>query len=299
MKSFPLKFALLLLLLQSAVELSKAFAPSSIPTLPACHSSWKQLQQTSTISGSSSATILKVSQWAITEGMGLADKMSVSRGLFYLWFFGASGSAGIGRKAFPAFLEKETEKQNLAELGPTLGGDDFGLSPFCVYPKDLKTADVETIVSLPLTVEQIVSKYPVENNFLSAKGYLTFEAYKRYTSQDSGCNPLAVRAIFDTLNCNSNVCEPDKAQTALDSYKQDINAIKSGLLVATATRFGGIFALILLLFLADWQAFIVHAFAGWLPEWPGFDDFPSSFFDPETGIQAIPKYYMWDIPMDV
>lgn len=108
-------------------------------------------------------------------------------------------------------------------------------------------------------------------------------------------NPLAARAIFDTLNFNQDVCNPIVAQEKLNSYKENIDLIKTELLKAKFAGFASIATLLFLLALADYEAFAVHAFTGWFPDWPGFSDMPNSLFDPETGLRAIPKYWINDV----
>jgi hypothetical protein len=121
-------------------------------------------------------------------------------------------------------------------------------------------------------------------------------AYDAFKQANKDCNPLAVRAIFDTFNTNANIVEPEKAQNLLDSYKQDLSSVNGGLLKAALLGYLVIGTLLLLLFLADYEAFVVHALSGWFPMWPGLDDLPGSLFDSETGLLALPKYFVNDVP---
>lgn len=175
--------------------------------------------------------------------------------------------------------------KGLKGQGKTLGGETLGLSPLCGYPEDLAIADVKKILNNKLTVEQLVQKYPVEGNFLSAKGYLTFKAFQEANKDN---NPLAVRAIFDSLNSSTEVCSPDIAQLKLDSYKENPSLIASELLKAKAIGFSSIFTLLFLLGLADVTAF-GHAREGWFPDWPGLTNFPVSFI---SDLKAIPNYWV-------
>jgi len=209
---------------------------------------------------------------------------------FERWFFGASGGAGIARSSFPRMYNSVRTIQSLKGVGPTLGGEKLGLSPICGYPEDLCRADVEKILDNKLSVEQIVKDYPVEGNFLAAKGYLTYQAFKE---ANKDANPLAVRAIFDSLNTSTDVCSPDVAQGKLDSYKENMDLISEELLKAKLLGFSSIFALLFLLGLADVVAF-GHARDGWFPDWPGLSNLPSSLFDPEIGLTSIPKYWLSD-----
>lgn len=61
--------------------------------------------------------------------------------------------------------------QQLKGVGPTLGGPGMGLPAWLIgYPEDLRIADVEKIVHNKLTVRQMVTKFPVDTNFWSARG---------------------------------------------------------------------------------------------------------------------------------
>ena len=211
-----------------------------------------------------------------------------AHGLVHRWFFGASGGAGIARSSFPRMYNSVRYINGLKGVGPTLGGETIGLNPLCGYPEDLSKKDVLKVVNNKLSVEKIVDKYPVEGNFLSSKGYLTFSAFEQ---ANKGCNPLVVRAIFDSLNTSTDVVAPDLAQEKIDLYKTNPEALAGQLLRAKLLGFSSIFTLLFLLGLADVIAF-GHAKDGWFPDWPGLSNGVQSFFDPETGVTAIPKYWL-------
>jgi len=221
-------------------------------------------------------------------GAEFAAEIEASRTAFFIWAFGASGAAGIARSAFPRMYKQVTYIRSLKDEGPSLGGETIGLSPLCGYPIDLCVADVKKIVNNRLSVEQIVAKYPVEGNFLSRKGYLTFDAFQQ---ANKGSNPLAVRAVFDTFAQSTDVSDPNIAQQKIDSYKEDITIINGALLKAKGTGFSAIVVLLFLLGLADIVA-AGHAYHGWFPEWPGGQNFPLCIFDLETGPLTIPKYWI-------
>lgn len=223
--------------------------------------------------------------WVVAPNL---EDVQSARTAFFFWFFGASGSAGLARSAFPRMYKNFRETQSLAGQGPTLGGETLGLSPLVGYPEDLKVQDVEQIINNPLTVEDIVIKFPIENNFLSQNGYLTYPAFKQ-ANQDA--NPLAVRAIFDTFNTSTDVVSRDKAQEILDSYKQDISKVKSNLLTCKLVGYLAIVTLLFLLGLADVIA-AGHAYHGWFPGWPGGRNFPWGIFGEETGLWTIPRYWI-------
>jgi hypothetical protein len=175
---------------------------------------------------------------------------------------------------------------------PTPGEETIGINPLCLYPCDISVKDIRSIVQSKLTVEQIVTKYPVPGNFLADKGYLTYKAWQQYHATK---NPLAVRAVFDTLNTNSEICNPQVAQEKIDAYKNDPKLVASALFGAKLRGWASIFTLLFLLALADYEAFVEHARTGWFPSWPGLDDLPQSLLSSETGLFAIPKYFVSDV----
>ena len=87
------------------------------------------------------------------------------------WFFGSSGGAGIALTAFPKMYTRFRYIQELKSVGPTLGGPTIGINTLlCGYPEDIAIADVDQVVNNPLSVEQIVDKFPQEGNFLTEQG---------------------------------------------------------------------------------------------------------------------------------
>jgi len=205
------------------------------------------------------------------------------------WLVGASGGAGIARSAFPRMYKNVQTIKRLAGVGPTLGGEMVGVSPLCFLPQDLSKADIQKIVNYKLSVEKIVDKGP-KVNYFATRGYLTYAAYEE-ALVGSGCNPLAVRAIFDTFNTNTDTVEPDVAQNKIDAYKADLecNEFKSALLQAKLQGFAAIIFLLFLLGLADTTAFSC-ASRGWFPDWPGTSNLPGSLIDP--GFWTIKEYWI-------
>lgn len=211
-----------------------------------------------------------------------------ARNTFFLWFFGGSGASGIALSAFPRMFEDVQKIQSMKGQGPTLGGETLGLSPLVGYPEDICLADLEAVVKNPMSVEAMVTKFPVEGNFMASNGYLTYEAFSK---ANIGKNNLAVRAIFDTFNRSTNIVEPDKAQDMLDEYKNDIRSIKSRLL---KSKLVGYSSIIVLLFLLGYAGIIIleNLYCGWFPDWPGGTDFPWSLFDEDGAVWTIPKYWV-------
>jgi hypothetical protein len=207
----------------------------------------------------------------------IAVEVQDARNQFFLWFFGASGGAGIARSAFPRMFTQVRYILSLKDCEPTLGGETVGLNLLCGYPQDIAIADVKKVVSNPLSVEQIVQKYPVEGNFLASKGYLTFTAFEQ---ANAGANPAAVRAVFDTFAQSTDLTDPRVAQDKIDLFKEDPKRLNGALLKSKLSGFTAIFGLLFLLGLADVIAF-GHAKDGWFYYWTL-----------EDGIQNIPKYWI-------
>lgn len=175
--------------------------------------------------------------------------------------------------------------RSLKGEGPTLGGEGIGLSPLCGFPEDLKLADVQKIFNNKMSVERMVKIGP-KDSFWAEKGYLRFEAFE---AANKNCNPLALRAIFDSLTTSTSTVEPDNAQELLDAYKTDIEVFKSS---AISSKVQGYFAIGTLLFLLGIAASVsAQALAqGWFPEWPGNDNFPVGLVDP--GLLSIKDYWI-------
>mmetsp|Transcript_21077 Transcript_21077/g.27320 ORF Transcript_21077/g.27320 Transcript_21077/m.27320 type:complete len:243 (-) Transcript_21077:97-825(-) len=211
------------------------------------------------------------------SSMDTADQL-VYRGRAFLWFFGSQGAATVGLGAIPGMKKNVDLIQSLKDEGPTKGGVGIGISPLCGYPRDLARADVEQIVMNPLSVEEIVKKYPVPQVFLSTKGYLTYQAFR---DANSMANPLTVRAVFDSLGQGTNVVDPKLAQIQLDSYRNDLTQFNTQLLKSKATGWAAISVLFSLLGYAYSEAFS-SAYKGFFPDW-----------DPSKGVAAIPTYWHW------
>ncbi|CAB9529801.1 expressed unknown protein [Seminavis robusta] len=201
------------------------------------------------------------------------EGMEVARKTFGWWLMGAAGSGGAARTTFPNIYREYMELQELKgsngssnnnKDGPTLGiGQGLG------FPEDVSVADVEQIVNNPLTVEEITQQFPVENNFLAAKGYLTYSAF---SLANADANPLAVRAVFDSFR-KPKCVEPHVAQQLLNEYKQDPTQIRQNLIIKQATLVMAASSLLFLLGLAD-LATASDFYRGWFPDWPGGTDFP-------------------------
>ncbi|VEU36037.1 unnamed protein product [Pseudo-nitzschia multistriata] len=230
-----------------------------------------QTQRVRNYGSASSSTTRHVIPPEIMEEVGTA------RGQFFLWFFGSSGGGGIALSSFPRMYEQVAYIQSLKGVGPSLGGDTLGISPLCGYPQDIAVKDVEKVANSKLTIDQMVEKFPQEGNYLASKGYITFSAFEQ---ANEGCNPLAIRAVFDTFSQSTNISDPRVAQEKLNLYKQDPFAINGALFKAKVTGFSAVFTLLVLLGLAESIAF-GHAKDGWFHDWTWSD-----------GILNIPDFWI-------
>mmetsp|Transcript_11508 Transcript_11508/g.27027 ORF Transcript_11508/g.27027 Transcript_11508/m.27027 type:complete len:266 (-) Transcript_11508:600-1397(-) len=207
----------------------------------------------------------------------ILDDVQSARGQFFLWFFGTSGAGGIAATSFPRLYGQVSYIQSLKGVGPSLGGETLGLSPFCGYPEDIAIKDVEKVVNNKLTVEQTVEKFPQPENYLASKGYLTYSAFEQ---ANNGCNPLAIRAVFDTFSQSTDVSDPRIAQQKLDMYKEHVFSFNGALLKSKVTGFSAVLTLLFLLGVAEYIAF-GHARDGWFHDWTLSD-----------GILNIPNFWI-------
>ncbi len=229
----------------------------------------------------------------------LSAEQVAARTDFFIWLFGASGAAGVARSAFPRMYNNIREIQsyrnvyggNGANSGNNAGsnGDKVGISPLCGYPRDLAVKDIQAIVQNKLSIDQIVSKYPVENNLWAKKGYITYAAFRQANAK---VDPLAVRAVFDCFSQSTEVSNPEIAQAKLEKYKESLDSFKNDLLYSKVVGWAAIVTLLGLLGLADIEAY-GYAYTGWFPDWPGGRLWlQGGLLDPETGLLAIPKYWI-------
>ena len=177
---------------------------------------------------------------------------------FFIWFFGASGAAGVARSAFPRMYNNIQEIQSYRTVpGKILenNGPMVGISPLCGYPRDLVVTDLTAVLNNRLTIQQIVAKYPVEDNLWAKQGYITYSAFQRANAQ---ADPLAVRAVFDCFSQSTEVSNPDIAQQKIDSYKESLDNFKRDLLKSKVTGWAAIVTLLGLLGLADLEVYSMY-----------------------------------------
>ena len=72
---------------------------------------------------------------------------------FFIWFFGGQGGATVALGQFPKQFEKFKSLFDMSEEGPTESGETVGLSPLCLYPRDISKADLEKVLNNKLSVE--------------------------------------------------------------------------------------------------------------------------------------------------
>lgn len=259
------------------------FQPTTTKTTYTYPSSKTTSTSTSTSSTSPSrSSPLHLTETDITE---IAASSEDARRLFYLWFFGGSGGGGIAVAAFPKMYDRFQTMRSLRDLPPTLGGPTVGLSPLCGYPRDVTRADLEQILSNPMTVEEMVEKGP-KDSFWAEMGYLRYEAFE---AANDGANPLTIRAVFDALTTSTSTVEPDTAQELLDGFRADGGKFKSKLLVTKGTGWSAIGVLVFLLGLTAYVSGEALA-KGWFPDWPGNMNFPVGLVSP--GVWTIPDYWI-------
>jgi len=214
------------------------------------------------------------------------DEMGGARREFFIWFFGSSGAAAIGRRSFPILYDSFKLTQRLAEENPLPEGEKLNISPVCFYPRDVTIEEIMQVIDNPNSVEKMVQRNPVEGNFLAAKGYLTYDAF---LADNKKANPYAIRIVMDTFATTTNVVNPNVAQEKLDSYKADRTgkAVKNTLLASKLKQYSAVFFLLFSLGLADVIAFVV-AMKGWFPDWPGRINLPEGLWNP--GIWTVGNY---------
>lgn len=220
-----------------------------------------------------------------------------ARTYFYLWFFGGSGGGGVALGQFPTQFAKFRELTSMSsDSSLSQGGPTVGISPLCLYPRDLSTADLDAVLvksnkKNQLSVEQMVARGP-KPNYMSQKGYLCFTSF---AAANAGCDPLTVRAVFDAMSTGDNVA-PEDAQMKLDAYRAEVGTDKRGTFRGDLlkTKLAGFSSIAFLLFLLGpivGSTCLESAAMGWFPEWSGSNDLPWSLVV-GPGAWTIPQYWI-------
>lgn len=228
----------------------------------------------------------------------IPDSANFARAECWFWFFGAAGSAGIARAGFPAQFQRYLAAQQLKGVGPTKGGPTVGLpAQLLGYPEDVCLADVKQIVDNPMTIEQMVAKYPEpeDGDYMAAKrGYINIRTFNQANAK---ANPLALQVVFESFSRSQDNVRPMDAQEVLDLYKASDdgklqNELKIRLFVGKGLIWAAGTVLLVLLGIADIFTFS-DLYKGWFPDWPGGTNFPFSIFTEEHGsLFEIPNYWI-------
>lgn len=237
---------------------------------------------------SSKKCISPTSKTVLGMDLALINEIKAARGAFLLSFFGAVGTASVGRAAIPITLNRIKFIRDLAGQGESLGGESISLFG---YPEDIKSKDVEKILSNNMTMNEIVQTFPIEK---TRPGFLSYFAFLK---ANEDVYPLAVRAVFDSfyLGINKNIVNPNTAQTKIDSYRSDINTLKRENIKSLTVGVSALIILLGLLGFVDGFA-VYHAWRGWFPEWQGFSNLPMSLFDKDIGVLTISNFWIEDVP---
>lgn len=214
------------------------------------------------------------------------DTPEHARGYFYLWFVGGQGGATVALGQFPAQFAKFKSLFAISADGPTESGETVGLSPLCLYPRDISKADLDKVLSNKLSVEKMVANGP-KPNYLSEKGYLCFASF---ADANSKCNPLTIRAVFDAMS-TGDIVDPSVAQSKLDEFRNDPSNFKNSLLKTKLAGFSSIAFLLFLLGPIVGETCLEAASCGWFPDWPGGANLPWSLLL-GPGFWTIPQYWI-------
>mmetsp|Transcript_21752 Transcript_21752/g.60457 ORF Transcript_21752/g.60457 Transcript_21752/m.60457 type:complete len:274 (-) Transcript_21752:196-1017(-) len=219
----------------------------------------------------------------------LMDETETARAAFALCSFGAVGSASLGREAFPIVWNKLKLTQSLQDQGPSQGGPVLELPWYTGYPTQaLCERDVQAVLksAIQMTPAKIIQDYPQPNQ---PDFFLTYEKFAAALNNQH--NPLAVRAVFESLSVNSELVTPQAAQETLQQYQGDLHLLQQNLVQKKVLSYSAVLVLVLILGLADYFA-LYHLYKGWFPDWPAAVDFPWHVLDSEVGLLAIPKYWI-------
>ena len=209
---------------------------------------------------------------------------------FYKQNLSGQGGVAVALRQFPAQFSKFQQLFSMSAEEPTAGGETIGISPLCLYPRDLSKADVDKVLNNKLSVEKMVEKGP-KVSYMATKGYLCFAAFQE---ANQNCNPLTTRAVFDALSTGDNV-SPFEAQKMLDEFANDTSPdrskFKSELLRTKLTGFSSIAFLLFLLGPIVGSTCLDALAYGWFPEWPGINNMPWSLLA-SPGVWSIPEYWI-------
>ena len=230
----------------------------------------------------------------VDEAFPMMDALSIediksARAAFALCFFGAAGSASLGREVIPKTWGQWERTNALKGTGAEgSGGEEMDLFG---YPEPVYTADVVKVLNNKMKPSEIEKAYPGKY-----EGYLQFESMVKANGDVS---PMAVRAVFDSLSLgiNKNQIIPAKAERVLEVYRSDMEKMKENLNLGKTIGVTAFIVLLGLIGVADYFA-LYHLLRGWFPEWQGLSELPSSLFD-DRGISNLASCFINDISISM
>lgn len=195
-----------------------------------------------------SASLKAVSpeSWSFMTSLLQQVNPDQARSEFFFFFFGGSGALGIGFAQVPKLLAESSKVKALGGKA-SRGGADFDITPLATlgYPESLKLADVEEIIKLCPSVEDIYKKGP-KKSYLAQRGFIEREGFDAIFPKS---NPLALYAAFDAIaKGGGDLCTPTDAAEVIASWKSGgIDAFKSTLLTATLRKYSAYVAFFFLI----------------------------------------------------
>lgn len=229
-------------------------------------------------------------RFVVDQGFPMLDSLSIeemksARAAFALCFFGAAGSASLGREVIPKTWNQWQRTRAIMGSGKGSGGEELGVFG---YPEPVYVNDVLSVLNNNMTATEIEETYPG-----MYQGYLQFESM---VEANADVSPMAVRAVFDSLSLgiNKNQIRPAKAERILEMYRNDLEEMKKNLQLGKALGVSAFVILLGLLGVADYFA-LYHLLRGWFPDWQGLSELPSSLFD-DRGFSNLMNCFINDIP---
>eukprot|EP00591_Stephanopyxis_turris_P007442 CAMPEP_0195510280 /NCGR_PEP_ID=MMETSP0794_2-20130614/2970_1 /TAXON_ID=515487 /ORGANISM="Stephanopyxis turris, Strain CCMP 815" /LENGTH=267 /DNA_ID=CAMNT_0040637667 /DNA_START=26 /DNA_END=829 /DNA_ORIENTATION=+ len=188
---------------------------------------------------------------------------SEARGVFWFTFIASSGGLGIGAKQVPEILKDLDNIKALAGVGPTLGGEELKTSKIAtlIYPVALSKKDVEKVIkSVPSCAK--ISAQGDSTSYMASGGYIDRADFSKALR---GCNPLAIRAVFDALSeGKGSYASPTTIDAKLEDWrgKGGINAFAENLQSAISTKLSSYLALAFIFAIVA-DLCIENAIQGW------------------------------------
>lgn len=211
------------------------------------------------------------------------EEIKAARAAFVLCFFGAVGTASLGREVIPKTWSQWQSTKKLVGSGKGSGGKEMDLFG---YPEPVYVNDVLQILNNNLTATEIEQEYPGKY-----PGYLQFESLAAANQEVS---PMAVRAVFDSLSIgiNKNQIIPLKAERVFEVYRSDFEQMEKNIRLGKIIGVAAFVVLVTLLGLADFFA-LYHLLRGWFPDWQGLSGLPVSLLD-ERGFSNLANCFVAD-----